>query len=45
MLSLTKLERYGYRMTYETLNDLVVHAEDGTEIVCERDTYLCDHMT
>ena len=40
LLSLPQFELDGYRVTYKTLKECVVHAENGTGIFFQRDTGL-----
>ena len=45
LISLPRLEKYGFRVTYETLKSWVVHCPYGTPILLNCDTGLHDRFT
>ena len=41
LMSLPQLEADGFRITYDTKTDWVIHCPDGTKLTLERDTGVC----
>ena len=44
LLSIPKLEKYGYHITYDTLEDWIVHIPEGVQFKFMISTILCNRM-
>ena len=45
LLSIPQLEKYGQRITYNTLKYWIVYTHEGVKVKFKRDTNICNHIT